>query len=439
MYTQEITVEQGQLKGLAKDGYNFYGAIPYAKAPIGDLRYRRPQTAEKFTDTYLADNFPNKCPQNPQTGFFKKEFYEDSKYNVNDSEDCLYLNIWTPTKKAASPYPVAVYIHGGAFMGGYNSEVEFNGANFAKKGIVLVTINYRLGIFGFLAHPDLSAENKEHISGNYGIFDQIAALKWIKKNIAAFGGDANNITIFGQSAGAMSVQTLCSSPLTKNLFNAAIMESGAGYKNSLNYDLSLAQAEEIGKNLFKIFDIDNVVELRKIPTQTLLAKFNQYMGNLIKRNGGFLGLDLPMVPNIDGYLLPEGYDKTIENGHLHQIPYLLGSNSNDIGTSKDKEFGDLYEGARNLAEKENEITHNPVYLYYFKRQMPGDNAGAFHSAELWYVFGNLDHCWRPLTEADYRLSNDMMNNWINFFKTYKPLKDWRPYTEENKFIKQFDI
>lgn len=436
MYTEKITVEQGKLKGLKKDGYNFYGAIPYAKAPIGNLRYRRPHKAEQFTSTYLADHFPNKCPQEPQIGFFKKEFYEDSSYNVNDSEDCLYLNIWTPSEKKSS-YPVAVYIHGGAFMGGYNSEVEFNGANFAKRGIVLVTINYRLGIFGFLAHPKLSEENEEHISGNYGIFDQIAALKWIKKNIAAFGGDASNITIFGQSAGAMSVQTLCSSPLTKNLFNAAIMESAAGYKKSLNYDLPLAQAEEIGKDIFKILDINTVTELRKIPAQTLLSKFNQYMGNLIKNNGGFLGLDLPMVPNIDGYLLTEGYDKTIENGHLYQIPYLLGSNSNDIGTSKNKEFGDLYEGAKNLAEKES--TCNPIYLYYFKRKMPGDDAGAFHSAELWYVFGNLDHCWRPLTQADYKLSNEMMDNWISFFKMHKPLKDWQPYTEENKFIKQFDI
>lgn len=439
MYTNEIITNQGNLKGIVKRDYNFFGAIPYAKAPIGDLRFKLPKSPKKFKNTYFADHFPNKCVQNPQDGFYKKEFYEDSKYDVKDSEDCLYLNIWTPAKKSNHPYPVAVYIHGGAFMGGYNSEVEFNGSNFAKKGIILVTINYRLGIFGFLAHPDLSAENVEHISGNYGIYDQIAALKWVKNNIAAFGGDENNITVFGQSAGAMSVQTLCSSPLTKGLFQAAIMESGAGYKTSLNYDLSLKQAEKIGQNFLKFSGISSIHDLRDLSAKELLSKFNTYLDHLIKENGGFEGFDMPMVPNIDGHLMTEGYDETIEKGHLHQIPYLLGSNANDIGTAPDKEFGDLYQATRNLAEKEEELQNNPVYLYYFTRKMPGDDAGAFHSAELWYVFSTLDHCWRPVTKKDYKLSDEMMTNWISFFKIHRPLAGWRHYTKDNLFVKQFDI
>ena len=326
-----IVTEQGKIRRRFRDGYQEYLGIPFAKPPVGDLRWKRPEKPEPYEAVLSADHFPDRCMQSPQQGFYLKEFYEDAQFMPPISEDCLYLNIWTPEDaEPGKNYPVALWIHGGAFMGGFASEMEFDGEAFAKKGVILVSIQYRLGIFGFFAHRELEQENKEHISGNYGIFDQIAAISWVRKNIVSFGGDKDNITIFGQSAGAMSVQTLCSSPLTEGMFTKAILQSGGSYGSGLHTDRTMEKAETLGSEIMEFLGTTSIEEMRKIPADKLLNGFGMYMKKKLQEAGGFENLQLPMIPVIDGYLMGEGYYKTMDAGKLHDIPYLLGSNSEDI-------------------------------------------------------------------------------------------------------------
>ena len=428
-----IVTEQGKIRRRFRDGYQEYLGIPFAKPPVGDLRWKRPEKPEPYEAVLSADHFPNRCMQSPQQGFYLKEFYEDAQFMPPISEDCLYLNIWTPEDaEPGKNYPVALWIHGGAFMGGFASEMEFDGEAFAKKGVILVSIQYRLGIFGFFAHRELEQENKEHISGNYGIFDQIAAISWVRKNIVSFGGDKDNITIFGQSAGAMSVQTLCSSPLTEGMFTKAILQSGGSYGSGLHTDRTMEKAETLGSEIMEFLGTTSIEEMRKIPADKLLNGFGMYMKKKLQEAGGFENLQLPMIPVIDGYLMGEGYYKTMDAGKLHDIPYLLGSNSEDIP-------GLTADAVHDFSLKEEEVHGNPAYIYEFNRQMPGDDAGAFHSAELWYVFGTYKRCWRPLVSADAALSERMTRCWTNFMKTGNPGDGWRKYTKQDPYVKTFDI
>lgn len=218
--------------------------------------------------TYRADTFGSICPQafpekdDPYTGRYYKEFYSDPAYIPPMSEDCLYLNIWTPEEAAGQRLPVAFWVHGGGFGGGYSSEVEFDGEEFCKKGVILVTVNYRLSIFGFLAHPWLNAENEQGISGNYGMLDQIAALRWVYENIEAFGGDPKNITVFGQSAGSMSTQILISSDLTGHMISKAILQSGLCCERGFADTPTLKEAEGIGGQFAGLAGANSIDELR---------------------------------------------------------------------------------------------------------------------------------------------------------------------------------
>lgn len=210
-----VKTKYGQIQGVERPGCTLFKGIPYAKPPVGRLRFEAPQEPEAWESCRMVDQWPNRAMQEPQTeGFYGKEFYSDGAYYTDEcSEDCLYLNIWTGAVSAEEKLPVAVWIHGGGYTVGYSWEPEFDGEAWAEKGVILVTVGYRLGVFGFLAHPELSKASERGISGNYGILDQIAALKWVHENIGVFGGDPDNVTVSGQSAGAMSVQTLASSPL----------------------------------------------------------------------------------------------------------------------------------------------------------------------------------------------------------------------------------
>ena len=222
MAITETKTKYGQVHGVQKDGYTVFRGVPYAKPPVGEKRFCPPEEPACWEGVYKADHFGCVCPQTEHEpdSFYGKEFYLDPEFGMKQSEDCLYLNIWTPANTVDEKLPVAFWIHGGAFMHGFSHESEFDGAAYCERGVILVAINYRLGAFGFLAHPWLSEESGAGRSGNYAILDQIAALKWVKENIAAFGGDPENITVFGQSAGCMSVQTLVSSPLTENWIRA---------------------------------------------------------------------------------------------------------------------------------------------------------------------------------------------------------------------------
>lgn len=434
-----VKTKKGDISGVKKEGYSVFRGIPYAKPPVGDLRFREPVEVDSWEGVYKADKFKTACMQNfgNPGEFYNKEFYSDIIPKL--SEDSLYLNIWTPAENNCEKLPVVLWIHGGAFFGGHGHEKEFDGEAYCKKGVILVTINYRLGVFGFLVHPWLIDESDKGIAGNYGILDQIAALKWVYENIEEFGGDSENITIMGQSAGSMSVQTLVSSQLTGNMIKKAILQSGGGYDSELNRDFKVEEAVKIGEQFTKACEVDSLEELRKLP-----AEFIQDRANFIIGQGFVSGQGLVFIPVIDNYVLEGGYNELVDNGYIKDIPYMIGSNKNDILVLPEMleqgNRGMIYDACINWSLKCEELGRNPSYVYYFTRDLPGDNAGAFHSAELWYMFGTLKRCWRPMEANDYELSEKMIQYWTNFMKNGDPnsegFEEWKPYRKEEPFIKE---
>ena len=263
-----LTIDGGQITGVETDNPEvlIYKGIPYAAPPVGDLRWREPQPVIPWSGVKTCDTFGAAAPQKltDPGSFYDKEFYAQSPHVKN--EDCLYLNVWTPAAgKVKAGLPVAMWIHGGAYRNGFGHEDEFDGVAWAEHGVILVTINYRLGILGFLSHPELTAESPNNFSGNYGILDQIAALKWIKANIAQFGGNPDNVTVFGQSAGAGSVQTLVASPLTKGLIHRAIIQSGGGIGSRPG--TILADAEQSGESIMRFYGCSTLSEMRAVAAE----------------------------------------------------------------------------------------------------------------------------------------------------------------------------
>ena len=426
----QVKTKQGILEGIPHEEYTEFRGVPYAQPPVGALRWHRPLPPEPWEGVREAKCFAARSMQEVhEDPFYDKEFYDEPAYMTPVSEDSLYLNIWTPARSAGEKLPVAFWIHGGAFMGGFGHEKEFDGAAYCRRGVILVTINYRLGPWGFLAHPWLSAEAGAEggpaVSGNYGILDQIAALRWVRENIDAFGGDPENITIFGQSAGGMSVQTLLTSPLTRGMFARAILQSCVG----LSYDHDLRSAEELGLWFARNAGAESLEELRALTPEQVFAA----AGPVIM--AGFPKMELPYTPILDGWVLTEGYDEAMNEGGTHPVPTIAGSTLNDIATEREAvergERGKVYAGTQAWAQAQKQLGR-PVWLYDFRRQLPGDEAGAFHSSELWYMFGTLDRCWRPMTEGDHELSEQMLDYWTNFMKTGDPngegLPRWEAFT-----------
>lgn len=419
-----VKTKQGMIAGVeSEDGLTMiFRGVPYAQPPTGELRFKRPQEHEPWEGVRCCDTFGAACPQADLRGMplYGKEFYDGT--TTVFSEDCLYLNIWTPADcTSESKLPVLFWIHGGAFMHGNGHEKEFDGESFAKKGVILVTINYRVNAFGFFVHPELEKENDEGVSGNYGILDQIFALDWVRQNIGAFGGDPDKITIFGQSAGCMSVQAVISSALSKGMMRGAIMQSGGGI-GALGETAAKERALETSAKLMEQLNVKTVSELRKVPAEQL-------------RDAAYAvkGEDLGWAPHIDGWLLTDTVNTLAESGKIHDIAYMIGSTENDISG---REL--LVESGTRWCENLQKLGRKPAYMYFFDRKLPGDDAGAFHSSELWYVFGTLDRCWRPWEERDRKLAEVMSGYWANFAKTGDPngdgLPEWKPYTSENPDI-----
>ncbi|HEY9195569.1 MAG TPA: carboxylesterase family protein, partial [Mucilaginibacter sp.] len=289
----QVTIEDGTLEGVREAGSPVlaFKGIPFAQPPVGDLRWKEPQPVKKWDGVRKADHFGSNAMQKPIFG--------DMAFRSSGmSEDCLYLNVWTPAKTMKEKLPVLVYFYGGGLMAGDGSESRYDGESMAKKGIVALTVNYRLGIFGFFSHPELTAESPNHSSGNYGYLDQHAALEWVKKNIAKFGGDPDHVTIAGESAGSISVSIQMASPLSKNLIHAAIGESGAGIKPTLN-SIPLADAEKNGVKFAEHVKAGSLADLRAIPAADLL--------DAVYKPGA-----TPMTPTIDGYLLPKSLPEIFE-------------------------------------------------------------------------------------------------------------------------------
>lgn len=413
-----VSTKQGQIEGLFSQDEQtvIFRGVPYAQPPVGSLRFRRPQEKASWEGVLPCREFSPKCPQADLTreGFYAKEFYENDPTKMD--EDCLYLNIWTPADaEPGAGLPVLFWIHGGAFLHGCGSEKEFDGEGFAKKGVILVSINYRVNVFGFFAHPELEAENPERVSGNYGILDQIFALRWVRENIAAFGGDPNRITLAGQSAGCMSVQAIISSPLADGMAQRAILQSGGGIR-ALHETPQKEQLWATSQKLMEHLKAGTVAELRRVPADALRDAAYAVAGDL-----------LPWTPHLDGWMLPGTTDQLAESGRIHDISYMIGSTGNDIGDGKL-----LQESGARWCENQLKLGRRPAYFYFFDRKLPGDDAGAFHSSELWYEFETLSRCWRPWEECDWELARVLSSYWANFTRTGDPngegLPRWEPYT-----------
>ena len=437
MTIETVQTRFGQYRGKREEGCSVFRGIPYAKPPVGERRFRAPEEPDCFAGVRDAFQFGNRAMQfgSREGEFYYKEFYADPAFMPPMSEDMLYLNIWTPAESTDEALPVAFWIHGGAFLHGFGSEMEFDGAEYCKRGVILVTINYRVGAFGFLADEELSAESPQGISGNYGILDQIAALRWVFENIGAFGGDPERITVFGQSAGCMSTQTLVSSPLTKGMIAGAVLQSASGYKAGLNRDLPMKDAYGVSKQLMRIAGVRDIAGLREKSAEELL----QAMGELMQENKEKGDRNLPFSPVIDGYVLPRGYNDTVDQNRHHNIPYMIGCARNDMMMeAENPKDGELLRGCMAWSLKNEELGRKPDYVYLFARRLLGDDAGAFHSSELWYMFGTLNRSWRPKTEEDYALSARMLDYWTAFMKTGVPAAEgrpvWEPCTKANPFV-----
>lgn len=405
-------------------GVRIYKGIPYAAPPVGDLRWKPPIAPAAWTDVKAATEFSAVCMQAP--------YPETSPYYTpipNRSEDCLYLNVWTAAKTASDRRPVMVWIHGGAFTRGSGSTPTYDGSRFAEKGVVLVTVNYRLGAFGFFAHPDLTAQSPHHSSGNYGLLDQIAALEWVKRNIAAFGGDPKRVTLFGESAGSSAVNFLQASPLAKGLFHRVIGESGANFSRGG----TLADLERAGAKY-------SLADLRSKSADDLLK------------------MQIAARPGVDGWVVPASVASIFAQGKQSDVPVIAGSNADESRTlspwssnqnafleSVQKRFGASSEEFLKLYPVDSETTaaeahytstrdqgmgwnmrtwvreqtktgKSPAFLYYFTRIPPnpvGEKYHAYHAAEIQYVFGNLSPKvqWQ---DADKKLSDTMLQYWVNF-------------------------
>jgi para-nitrobenzyl esterase len=438
-----VTIASGTVQGVADGDIVHYYGIPFAAPPVGALRWREPQPAKPWSGALTADKFGHDCMQNAMPGA------PWPHREPPPSEDCLYLNIWTPPgATAGAKLPVMVWIYGGGFQIGSSATVLFDGGHFAHDGVMLVSFNYRVNKFGFFAHPALTKENPEGLLGNYGVLDQIAALKWVRANIAAFGGDPGNVTIFGESAGAMSVDYLMTSPLAKGLFDKAIVESGFG-----RFQLqSLPQAEAKGKALAQGWGVagDDAAALRAVPAATVLGD------TTMSRNGSW--------PMIDGRIVPEQTIAAFEAGHIAQVPYIVGSNSYEIGLFPMMAMGlshriaadwpkaeTLYDGFGSHSQNVMEIQVQtdislteptralaraaakaglPTYVYYYSYVNPSLRArypGAAHFWEVPAVFGTMDLIEPKPGPETSKVVDALHSRWVAFAKTGQP-GDWPRFT-----------
>lgn len=456
--TNQVKTEQGIVQGTIEDSLRVFKGIPFSAPPVGELRWKAPQPVEKWEGV-------------KQTTEYAPAPFQGGNPPSGKSEDCLYLNIWTPAKSADEKIPVLVWIYGGGFSYGSTSEPVHNGEHLARKGVVLVSIAYRVGQLGFLAHPELSAENPNNASGNYGLLDQIAGLQWIQNNIAAFGGDPDKVTIFGESAGGISVSMLCASPLAKGLFHGAISQSGGSFGPTRGITFpgenmkTLQQAEQAGIEYVQKVGVATIDDLRKIEPEKL--PMGMGMGGA--------------WPIVDGYVIPDDQHKLYEAGKYNDVPVLIGYNS-DEGASFSREktpeeyiagvkarygkFADdlikaypvgektVPKTARDLARDaafgwqtwawanlQAKTGKSKVFYYYFDQhpEYPEDSPrygyGSPHGQDVAYVFMHLDPANPQTSKSDLEISEVMGTYWTNFAKFGHPnsadVPEWPAFSDAN--------
>lgn len=487
MFAQDrVNIANGTLEGVMDNGVRSFKGVPFGEPPVGDLRWKPPQPVKNWQGARKSDKFGPRCMQ--------RNVFGDMNFRANGmSEDCLYLNVWTPAKTGREKLPVLVYFFGGGFIAGDGSEPRYDGASMAGKGIVAITVNYRLGVFGFFAHPELTKESPHQASGNYALFDQRAALLWVQQNIAAFGGDPKRVTIAGESAGSIAVSAQMASPLSKDLIAGAIGESGS-IMGALSA-VPLADAEQNGVKFATAIGKDSFAALRAMPADQLLEA--------TAKPG------LPRFsPTVDGYFFPKAPVEIFAAGEQARVPLLAGSNSEESGAAgvlgreqptvenyrkalqrlyNDKADAvfklypasnetEVLDAARDLAgdrfisystwkwvELATKTGGKPTYYYRYDRPRPamrpemGDAQpglaggvvrgqpprpparGAVHSAEIEYAMGNLDgnkvYAWTP---DDYKVSKIMQEYFVNFIKTGNPngkgLPNWPQFNANQRMI-----
>jgi len=417
-----LTTNCGEIQGTSCqwNGVTAFKGIRYATAG----RWEYPKQVTAWDGIYDASNYGN-CSFQPRAFyneeevaekvFYYNEFRKGETYTYDD--DCLFLNIWKPDNADAdSNLPVIFYIHGGGYTGGCAHEKHFDGPVWAAKGVVAVTINYRLGPMGYMCLPELEEEAGH--TGNYGMFDQITALQWVQDNIRDFGGDPENITIMGQSAGAMSVFNLCISPLTEGMFAKAVMNSGGGVHKLMNSKATVADRFDFWEKVMADTGCKNVEELRVLDAAKVFASFTKI--KKAEKKG------MIASPCIDGIALSESGLDAANHGKQKDIPYLMGSTSHDMMPPF------IFGMAKDWCILQDVQKKHPSYCWFFDRMLPGDNNGAWHSSELWYFFGTLKNCWRPFTEHDYKISDFIVTALCNFAKTGNPngpgSDTWKPTT-----------
>ena len=463
-----INVEGGKISGTKnkKGDVNIFKGIPFAAPPIGDLRWKAPAPVKAWSGVKECKAFGPSPMQGKPTPFmvYTPEFLIPEE---PISEDCLHLNVWTAAKTPSEKRPVLVWIYGGGFSSGGSACAIYDGEALAQKGVVFVSINYRVGVMGFFAHPELSRENSFNASGNYGLLDQIAALKWVQKNISAFGGDPSNVTIAGQSAGSMSVNCLVASPLAKGLFNKAIAESGSNMvSKGLIRTADLKASEQSGKELATSAGYSTIAGLRKLSAREVQQEIK----------GRF-------TPVIDGYVLPEPIPDIFARNKQNEVVLLTGWNEDErfgqatsmnefkkqietkyttnaakifkfypanseaeAGESQNALGRDETFGISNYAWAKIQSRNRKVYLYNFLRKPPADGDfvkyGAFHTAEVPYAFNTLQYFNRPLQPTDYALGELMSTYWTNFAKTGDPngkgLPSWPAFDDTKAMVMMFD-
>ena len=406
----------GKISGIEKDGYALFLGVPYARA--GRFEYAKPVSnwgqGQGMDDVFDASQMGKACPQMrtyhehleiPERNFYHKEFRQGLTFEYD--EDCLNLNIWMPWKKDSQPkdsadsaepaYPVMIFIHGGGFDSGANSESPFDGTVYAKRGIVCVFINYRVGILGYLTHPEIQAQYGRN--GNFGLDDQLTAIKWVKENIGSFGGDANNITLAGQSAGAISIQYLCLNQQNKGLFKNALMISGGGKFPDFALPRPAEETQAYWNDFMTAAAAKTFDDLKNMSLQKIFDTMDSFKAT--RKDNTY-----NTMPVIDGFLLPEQVQKLIKNPL--KINYMLGYTNCDLYAPLMAFIGHKFAGA------------NGAYVYFFDIDAKGDEKKAFHSSDLRYIFGTLDKSWRPYTQKDQAASQMMIDYIANFVKMGNP-------------------
>ena len=472
-FSKPIRIKSGLIQGQPvddRDDVYVYKGVPYAAPPVGELRWKPPRGVQNWEGIRECIEYGPSCPQPKLPAPFGRDY---GPY----SEDCLYLNVWTGARSSEERRPVMVWIHGGGLYAGSSSTPDFDGRVLAQEGAVVVTVNYRLGVFGFLAHPELSRESEHKVSGNYGLLDQIAALQWVRENIAAFGGDPDRVTIFGESGGGRSVCFLMTSPLSQGLFHRAIAQSGSLYRGcghlTRPHD-EFPPLETLGERVARLRGCGSLEELRQKTADEIMRTFKPTTVPLLAAPGS---LSIPegifvTCPAIDGWVFPEDPVKILEEGKQHKVPLISGSNQDEASMflpafkvghdsllsvaahffpGHEQEIIKLYQefGPPEFLQALNRFGTDAVwtrparatamamekvpvkaYVYQFTHSRGGvlQRFGAFHGVEIRFVFGHDIGANLPWTKEEHRISKNMRTYWLRFAAAGDPngpdLPEW---------------